>query len=207
MLPDKIDMWVGAAAQPRVDSNAQELKQWSKKVYGLDFSPMGDVMLQWKEFEATQLTERWRSGTYPEIAQCTPTQMLTQSAKFASFNMETVTVDELDTLPGEVLLDVTRHGEFDRFVGWFVAHFGKGGKPVVLDTGPAAETTHWHQMVFYLDQGVQVRPEQKLAVQLLLDTGGAFNREMHVELGYSLNDANHSRGAKRFAVNILPNQN
>ena len=97
-------------------------------------------------------------------------------------------------------------GEVDRLVGWFTCHFSRGGHTVVLDTGPSAKATHWHQMVFHLSDPVKYRKGDKLATHLTLRTAGGFHREMNVKLAYQIVGAitKPEPKSKDYTVVIVP---
>jgi protein arginine N-methyltransferase 1 len=207
MLPDKLDMYVGAGTQAKVNRKEKSLAKWDKAMYGLDLSALGQVLADWKEHETTQLTHQWRTGTYPEIAQIEAAQMLSVGKKVVSIDMQSVDANGLDQLVAPVELAVHKSGEFDRVVGWFNAYFTRGGKEVFLGTGPESKATHWHQMVFHLNQGYQVSAGDELPVRLNMDTAAAYRREMRVvvELGIPPKDGRESEiRAKEYTVVILP---
>jgi len=209
MLPDKLDMYIGAATQQAVDVTEKKIAKWAKPMYGLDLTTIGEVLIDWANYETTSLTQQWRTGTYPEIAQIKPEQMLTKGEKVASIDMQTVRADELDKLKATVELEVVRGGEFDRIVGWFDSYFTRGGKTVELPTGPHAKSTHWHQMVFHLNEGFQVKEGAKtVGVHMTLTTAGAFQREMRVKFDTRIPAVSKGEkptlNSKGFTVVILP---
>lgn len=167
------------------------------------------IRAQRANYEISSLTSQWRSGTYPEIAQITPAQMLTEGQMVKSIDMQTVGIDELDKVKATVELKVVRPGELDRIVGWFDTYFSRGGKTIELPTGPHAKATHWHQMVFHLNEGYQVRASPKtVGVHMTLATAGAFQREMRVKFDSRIPAEKKGEkprlASKGFTVVILP---
>eukprot|EP00729_Bicosta_minor_P009558 gene9558-19629_t len=135
--------------------------------------------------------------------------MLTKGEKVTSINMQTVEADELDKVKATVELSVVKDGEFDRVVGWFDSYFTRGGKTVKLGTGPDSKATHWHQMVFHLNDGFPLRRGSKtVGVHMTMTTAGAFQREMRVKFDSRIpavvKGDKPTLNSKGFTVVILP---
>lgn len=68
MFPNRVDMYMAAGSKNTRHKQQQKIaKKWSKPIYGMDFSPLSNMLVQWNNFQDTQQTAQWRSGTYPQI--------------------------------------------------------------------------------------------------------------------------------------------
>ena len=147
MFPDEFEMFAAPGSAASVSTSTKSLQKWTKKkMYGLDLSPVAGMLLQYKQFQAEQQAQQWRSGTYPEIAQIKKKDLLAAPVQIAVLDMQVVTAAELDLVETTAAFNFDRGGSVDRVVGWFSCRFARGGHLVTLDTGPAAPSTHWHQM-------------------------------------------------------------
>lgn len=106
-------------------------------------------------------------------------------ATIETIDMQTVGLDALDRITAQIKLRILPGAsEIDRVVGWFDAYFTRGGRRVVLETGPGAKPTHWHQMSFHFDPipaaGPATAVDAVFRARLTLVTGAAagFHREM-----------------------------
>eukprot|EP00040_Diaphanoeca_grandis_P007694 m.41901 g.41901 ORF g.41901 m.41901 type:complete len:367 (+) comp18948_c0_seq1:485-1585(+) len=202
VLPDKVSLFIGMA-QSRSISTTKRLAQWDSEMYGLDLSPMKPLLDRWTRFEADGKVEGWRAGTYPEIAQLKPKQMLSNPIKIATVNLQTASVASFERILVDYTFKVVRSGEFDRVAGWFNVEFTRGNTVVVLDTSPSAAPTHWMQMVFHLDSARRVEKKEFVRGSMEIVTRGQYHREMNVKLVYQTED-DDTRHRKDYTVVIIP---
>eukprot|EP00039_Didymoeca_costata_P029200 m.23624 g.23624 ORF g.23624 m.23624 type:complete len:397 (-) comp7524_c0_seq1:55-1245(-) len=207
MFPNQLDLFIAGAGPSFVDPNTKDLKRWDETQFGMNLSPMRRVLTDWKQYELDSLDQQWRSGSYPQIAQMNPRALVTEQGMIASVDMATVRDSDLDTIEKDLVLklNVTSNSfgaSVDRIVGWFDAYFSYGERKVLLSTSPWARETHWHQMVFYLEQPVDLQNTKQLDVRIALGTDGRFHREMNVAIETGTKKKKKQR--KVYTVRILP---
>lgn len=60
MLPDRIALYVAAAAEEGPDLTRKNIARYKKKIYGFDFTPMVPLLQDWYRFEDGSKNAGWR---------------------------------------------------------------------------------------------------------------------------------------------------
>ena len=80
-------------------------------------------------------------------------------------------------------------------IAWFDTPFQNLTRPVNLSTSPYKKYTHWKQVVFYMDQDIDVREGDVLYGSLACRKSTANFRELEVKISYHFD---HGRNPKNF---------
>jgi hypothetical protein len=67
-------------------------------------------------------------------------------------------------------------------VTWFDCDFSHGAKKITLSTSPYKKQTHWKQTVFYIDQPLDVDPEDIVEGTFRVGKAKENKRELNVRL-------------------------
>lgn len=140
MLPSSVELFLAPVEAPQL---YQEVEFWSEDLYGIDFRPARDLMVN-----------------NPQIGRLDPQACLcpAQSALLIDFYQAE-----------EISLDVTlsfrveRPGWLHGLGGWFEAHLCPG---VVLSTAPHAPPTHWAQTLFPIEEPLKLQPGDMIQARL-----------------------------------------
>jgi len=130
VFPDRCDLFITAIE----DHEYKEQKiHWWDEVYDFDMSCIRQVAIQ----------EPLVDVVNPEQVNCT-------HYKLKSFDMETVTVEDL-TFLAQFKLRATRNEAVHAFVTHWNCEFTHCHTRTGFSTAPSARYTHWKQVVFYLE--------------------------------------------------------
>jgi Arginine methyltransferase oligomerization subdomain/Ribosomal protein L11 methyltransferase (PrmA) len=164
MIPSRVDLLLApCVAPPRLD-----LGFWSQAPFGVDLTPL----------EAIELDQLWSAP-----AEVTPDQLLAEPATVHSIDCLTAGRADL-AFRAEVSFELERDGVIGGLCGHFVAHLAPD---VVLDTGPHAPPTHWHQHLLPI-QPLSARAGDRLQARFTARESPGDPRQPVYELELSLGD-------------------
>jgi len=131
IFPDKCDLFITAIE----DAQYKEEKiHWWDDVYQFDMSCIKNVAL-----------------VEPLVDVVDPKQVNCTHAKLKTFNIETVTVEDL-TFEADFKIQAQRSEGVHAFVTHWTCEFTHCHTRTGFDTSPAAPYTHWKQVVFYMEE-------------------------------------------------------
>lgn len=123
----------------------------------------------------------------PDVDLVEPQALLTDEVTVADFDLEKVTIAELD-FRREFVLRASKHGYVHGIALWFDCLFTHGKHPLTLSTSPHLTPTHWKQGLLYLRVPVPVRAGDELRVALTLKKHALNPRSLDVRLDYELHN-------------------
>ncbi|XP_078701433.1 protein arginine N-methyltransferase 2-like [Branchiostoma floridae x Branchiostoma belcheri] len=168
-------MWPSHAKLYLVPCRAQ--KQYDEKIacwedqYGFDFSPL--IPSAKKEFFGRPIFNHELS-----VHDC-----LAEWETVLVMDMKRFRVEELEEISQDFEFQVTREGTFHGFASWFSVDFGgfpSTEPPVVLNTGPEHEMTHWKQDLFMMDQPTAVEGGDSIVGNILIKRNPEWRRHLRV---------------------------
>ncbi|XP_078620041.1 protein arginine N-methyltransferase 2-like isoform X2 [Branchiostoma floridae x Branchiostoma japonicum] len=168
-------MWPSHANLYLVPCRAQ--KQYDEKIscwedqYGFDFSPL--IPSAKKEFFGRPVFNHEL-----DLQDC-----LAEWETVLVMDMKRFRVEELEEITQEFEFQVTREGMFHGFASWFSVDFGgfpSSEPPVVLNTGPEHEMTHWKQDLFMMDQPTAVEEGDSIVGSILIKRNPEWRRHLRV---------------------------
>lgn len=141
MFPDRFELYIAAIEHEK----AKKTKiNWWESVYGFDMTVM-----------------RTAAISEPLIEVINSKKVISNAARIRVIDMYTLTKDLLEfTTPFELIMqrDDTAHS----LVTWFTAEFTKCQTPHIINTAPGSPYTHWEQTVFYMDNCILVKTDERL---------------------------------------------
>jgi protein arginine N-methyltransferase 1 len=135
MMPDKGRMYLMAIEDE--DYKAEKFDFWDD-VYGFKMSSLKEDALR-----------------EPLVDLCPREAVATDTHCILDIDLYTVTKEELD-FSSSFRLRVRRNDEVHALAAYFDCWFSKSHTRCCLTTAPWAESTHWKQTVFYLDEPIRV---------------------------------------------------
>lgn len=120
-------------------------------------------------------------------------------APILDINLKTVKVEELD-FASSFNLHCNRDDMVSGVVSWFECFFSDCHVMERLDTSPHTKGTHWKQTLFYLDESVNVRKNQKISGHIAVRKNKKNPRELDVKLNVTTFDKSRKQhvGATKF---------
>ena len=121
----------------------------------------------------------------PTIDVIKPGKVITSDATVIKFDLEKVTVEELN-FSKQFRLKVKREGVIHGFVLWFDSLFTHGSESVNLSTSPYTETTHWKQSLFYLREPISVNKGNNIDVIFTMKKNPKNPRDLDIRIDYRM---------------------
>ncbi|CAH2311652.1 arginine N-methyltransferase 6 [Pelobates cultripes] len=172
MLPNCVDLFIAPINDPTTENR---LDFWSdvKRMYGVDMSCV-------RSFAQTCIMNK-------EMQVCSvyPEDVLSFPAKFASLNLNSVTLEESAKIYGTFKFRCFGSSFMHGFAVWFSVIF-PGEKVVNLSTSPYGEETHWKQTLLYLNEEIQVEQDTEISGDITMTPSEINHRHLHVLLNYSI---------------------
>lgn len=117
------------------------LTYWSK-YYELNYEPFSKIYQQ-------SLLEK------PVVEQIKRSQLIDEEKILASFDLSTVTLEELESIQVyDLEFIANKSSNLHGFAFWFDVVFNTDSDVVTLSTGPAHEMTHWKQTIALLPEAL-----------------------------------------------------
>lgn len=160
ILPDKCNMYIAGIEDGQYKD--EKIHYW-ENVYGFDYSP----------FKAVAMVE-------PMVDIVDNQSLVTSAYKFFDFDINTVTLEELE-FHRKFKLEAIDSDLCHAFIVWWDAFF-PGDLVTKLPTGPANQYTHWKQTVFYMDQVLDLRRGDTIEGSIALRRNEHNPRELDIEL-------------------------
>lgn len=129
MFPNKATMYIAAIED---EEYYDKVSAYWNEVYGFTMKGL----------------KRFAINT-PAVDHISQDRVVSDSVKFKEFDLEKVTVEQLD-FDAEFKLIIRRPTQLHGFLSWFTTDFSHGKDNICLNTSPFKKWTHWKQTVFYL---------------------------------------------------------
>ncbi|XP_066263589.1 protein arginine N-methyltransferase 2-like isoform X2 [Branchiostoma lanceolatum] len=145
--------------------------------YGFDFSPL--IPSAKKEFFGRPIFNHEL-----DLQDC-----LAEWETVLVMDMKRFRVEELEEISQDFEFQVTREGTFHGFASWFSVDFGgfpSTEPPVVLNTGPEHEMTHWKQDLFMMDQPTAVEGGDSIVGSILIKRNPEWRRHLRVRFTWEV---------------------
>ena len=169
MFPDRAQMFLAAIEDKNYKN--RKINTWNN-VYGFNMNCIKEAAI-----------------AEPLIDNCTEDYLISSSCKIYDIDLYKVTKEELDFMSG---YEVEFIGDecFNGLVSWFNVSFNKVQNKVVLPTGPNDEPTHWKQVVFYIEDNVDVQKGEKLRGNIAVIKDKNNFRFINVKISYHFDNNN-----------------
>ena len=119
----------------------------------------------------------------PDVDLVDSRALLTDEVTVADFDLERVTLAELD-FRREIVLRASKHGYVHGLAVWFDCLFTHGAHPLTLSTSPHSTPTHWKQALLYLRVPLPMRVGDELRATLTLKKHKLNPRSLDLRLDY-----------------------
>ena len=130
----------------------QNVDFW-QSYYGLNFSSIGEEIM----------TARMAT---PFVEQISSSELLSKPQEFASIDFNRIERSQLVSLTGDFSFGIERDSELAGFAFWFDCDFTLDSpSPIILDTAPSSEPTHWKQTTVFLGVFAQVQKGDQVEVK------------------------------------------
>lgn len=156
----------------------------------------------WESHDGVQMQAfatalRAQKSMKPEIMLVPPKDLLHEGTVMAWFDLNEVTLEELNELVFNEVIIVQQSGRYQGICLWFDVTFPSNddGDSVVLSTAPSSEPTHWKQTVILLPDQYQecMDINEAAAFHLLMKRNEENQRQYKIEVTIlDPNDAEHS---------------
>jgi protein arginine N-methyltransferase 1 len=122
------------------------------------------------------------------VAQINPEQIVSDIFCFKEFDINTVTLNDINFTSTFELKMENDDRIVDGFVVWFDTHFTDPCLRHCLSfsTGPFALPTHWRQASFYLKEALPIRKNQLMKGKITMKKGRIFARDLDIVIEYQL---------------------
>ena len=114
-------------------------------------------------------------------------QIITDTCTFFDLDLYTAKVSDLN-FANKYSLKFEKTDTIHALTCWFDAYFSKLKNPVLLSTSPYSKTTHWRQVVFYLDKPISVKHGQTLSGTIAVKKSAIHFRDLDITTSYHYND-------------------
>lgn len=164
ILPDKCNMYIAGIEDGQYKE--EKIHYWDD-VYGFDYTP----------FKKVAMVE-------PLVDTVEKNAIITTAYKFFDFDINTVTKEQLD-FHRKFKLEAIDLDLCHAYIVWWDALF-PGDEPVKLPTGPMNQYTHWKQLVFYMDQVLDLRTGDLITGLIALRRNEHNPRELDIEIAWKV---------------------
>jgi hypothetical protein len=121
--------------------------------------------------------------TEPLIDICQGDMIISNDCKILDLNL--VTMDKGDVeFTSEYELTFNYDDKCHALVSWFDTDFKDLQHPIILTTSPYAVSTHWKQVVFYMEKELIVRKGEVLKGSIAVRKSKSNFREIDVKISY-----------------------
>jgi protein arginine N-methyltransferase 6 len=160
-----------------------------ESVYGKDFSPL------------IELAKKSSLGEVQVESLSVENDMSLQPAVIKHFDCAIVTKEDLRTWRSNFSFISTIFAPCHGFAAWFEVDFD-APKPFLLNTGPASEPTHWGQTLFFFDDPLSVKQDDKFEGEIKVSINPRNHRFIDVELSCDFTpvDGNKMTRLKKFTI-------
>ena len=123
-----------------------------------------------------------------------PSNCLCDGQSVVLLDMNTLQVSELESWSCDTEFKVKKSGIFHGFGSWFDVEFHSPAngestpKPIVLSTSPDAPKTHWKNAVFMLDEPLEVKEGDFIAVTIKVQRNEDFRRHMSICFEFNISE-------------------
>ena len=119
----------------------------------------------------------------PLIDNCTDEYLISSTCKIFDIDLYNIKKEELDFMSGYEI-EFNYDDCFNGLVSWFNVSFNKVQNKVILPTGPYDKQTHWKQVVFYIEDDVNVKKGEKLKGNIAVIKDKKNFRFINVKISY-----------------------
>ncbi|CAD8085966.1 unnamed protein product [Paramecium primaurelia] len=165
MFPDKAIMYLSTIEDD--EYRKSKIDFWDN-VYGVNMS----CIKQWALRE-------------PLVDCCNPEQINSNSCPIFEIDIKTVKVEDLD-FSHQYMLKIQKDDYVHALVGWFDVQFSSCHVPVRLTTSPYAESTHWKQTVFYIEEPLAVKNNDIISGSIAVKKNAQNPRHLDIKISYHL---------------------
>jgi len=164
LFPDKAEMYICGIED--LDYRRQKLDFWDS-VYGFDMSCIKHLAI-----------------VEPLVDVVEPSSVWSDSAPLLSLDLNTCTVEDL-AFTRTFTITAQRNDFCHALVAYFDTTFSACHTPVVLDTSPFSEYTHWKQTVFYLEDTFPVHKGESFTATMKAAPNGSNPRDFDIDINYT----------------------
>jgi protein arginine N-methyltransferase 1 len=165
IFPDRARIYVSAIEDSKHKS--EKLDFW-RNIYGINMSTM-----------------RGRSLQEPLVDTVEQSHLISSMCPVLELDLNTMTLLDLDFI-STYRLQFHHNSQLDGLVAWFEVNFSACHKPLILSTSPKYSSTHWKQVIFYMEQGVQVNVGDILHGSIAVRKNLKNARELDIKLSYKI---------------------
>jgi protein arginine N-methyltransferase 1 len=165
IFPDRARIYVTAIQDTK--GKADKIEFW-RNVYGINMSVM-----------------RGRALQEPLVDTVESSSVVSSMCPVLEIDLNTVTLQDLDFL-STYRLQFHQNTQVDALLAWFEVNFSACHKPLILSTSPKYSSTHWKQVIFYLDTGVQVNVGDILNGSIAARKNLKNSRELDIKVSYKI---------------------
>ena len=173
MFPDRAQLFLAAVEDKKYKH--KKINSWND-VYGFNMNCLKEAAI-----------------AEPLIDVCTEEYLISSTCKIYDIDLYKITPKELDFMSGYEI-QFNDDDCFNGLVFWFNVSFNKVPNKVVLPTGPYDEPTHWKQVVFYIEDDVNVKKKEKLRGNIAVIKDKKNFRFINVKISY------HFEKSKKYIV-------
>jgi len=112
-------------------------------------------------------------------------QIITDSTRFKTINIETATVEDL-AFASEFAIKATQTNNLSALACWFDVEFTHGEKTVCLPTGPMTQSTHWKQASLFLPEAILLEEGDVFEGTLVCRPSAANRRGLDIGLEFGV---------------------
>jgi protein arginine N-methyltransferase 6 len=127
----------------------------------------------------------------PQVEFVAPQNLLAFPVKIKSFDMKTVTVDELRHLHAEFALSAIISANMMGFASWFDVVFEGTQEIFTLSTAPEYGYTHWKQTLFYFDDPLALVQDDQIEGSIDVTQHAKNKRFLNISIQFTFNRTLH----------------
>ncbi|PGH07117.1 hypothetical protein AJ80_08056 [Polytolypa hystricis UAMH7299] len=176
LFPDQATIYLAGIED--ADYKDEKFGFWDN-VYGLDYSPMKEVVMG-----------------EPFVDTVQPAAVITDAYPVLKLDLATVTIEDLSfAAPFE--LTVNKKQNIHAILAWFDVEFTYcHPDPITLSTAADKKYTHWKQTVFYTDEVLAAQVNEKVVGYLKVNPTQKTKRDLEIEIMYKLETDDRLRFAQ-----------
>jgi len=173
ILPDKCQIYVSGIEDSEYKS--QKIDFW-KNVYGFNMDCLGNAAM--KE---------------PIVDSVNSEPIISDACKILDIDLTKMSLEDTE-FSNEYVLTFKEEEKCHAILAWFDCEFSRLTRPKTLSTSPHAGYTHWKQVVFYLEQDIQMERGDKLTGSIACKKSPQNFRELDIKISFHHKPADGHEG-------------
>jgi len=128
---------------------------------------------------------RGRAITEPLVDSVDSSHMVSSICPVLEIDLNTLTLQDLDFI-STYRVQFHHNTQVDGLLAWFEVNFSCCHKPLILSTSPKFSSTHWKQVIFYMEQSFQAAVGDILHGSIGVRKNLKNSRELDIKLSYKV---------------------